>query len=282
MSPNDHSAYAKTVEMPSNVETPDNLDSAARRRHPLVALVEGSLPHYSGEINDLLRDRLRTASLLLFAGYLSFFIKNLFSLERFQTGLDRVLFWEHFGITVVTGIVGLRLCMRCRHMLAHLRIVESIVFGGSAAFFACLSYAMLENSAREGYLLSIAPIWMILIFTYAIYIPNTWRRASLVIGGMGLTAILVQLGAWIFSGDVRKLVQKNEDFQRMMLEDPMVLVLSGVIAVWGVRTIGRLRRQAFEAKQLGQYRLKQRLGAGGMGEVHLAEHVLLKRPCASS
>jgi eukaryotic-like serine/threonine-protein kinase len=41
-----------------------------------------------------------------------------------------------------------------------------------------------------------------------------------------------------------------------------------------------IRREAFQAKQLGQYVLKRRLGAGGMGEVYQAEHQLLKRPCA--
>ncbi len=273
---NSASSFAPTLDSSSQVaESP-----RPAAPHHAVALVQGSTPELTAETNELLRDRLRIAALLLFAAFLTFLVRSLWQLDQFQTRLDWSLLTAHATVTVLTGLIGLRLCTQCTTVRKHVRVAELLVFGGSGVFFLFLSWSFLTESSQAGYLRSIVPMWLLLIFTYALYVPNTWRRAAIVIGLMALGPVVLLIGFWLASPSFQAVIQANADFQGFVFENATVILISASIAVWGVHTIGSLRRQVFEAKQLGQYKLKQEIGAGGMGQVYLAEHVLLKRPCA--
>ena len=155
-----------------------------------------------------------------------------------------------------------------------LRAAEWATFGLPALFFLAVQYFITRASCGKGVLDFPEGLWLVLIYTYALFIPNTRPRAAVAIGAMCFMPMALLLGMmWRYS-EVAVAVPMDE-----LGGLALMFCLAGTGGVFGVDLIGSLRREVFEARQLGQYNLTRRIGAGGMGEVYLAEHQLLKRPC---
>ncbi len=275
-----YSSSEPTVEL--NGSTPADVPSVdwsgeLGRCH--IELVEGSVCPLGEELLRLLHRRLRLASLFLFAGFAVFLVKHIFQAD-FSTGLGLTLFVLHVIVTAVLGAIGLPMCRRKTVSLAWLRRAESLVFGLPLLLFLLMQYmGAIACCQKMGHFDFPADVWIALIFTYALFIPNTMQRAAVVIGLMAAAPILLLVGMLPTHPEIAQLVLSQGAAQDSLMSFVLLMVLTAVASVFGVDTICALQREAFEAKQFGQYRLKRKIGSGGMGEVYLAEHQMMKRPC---
>src|SRR5262249_57614805 len=111
--------------------------------------------------------------------------------------------------------------------------------------------------------------WFFILTVYGTFIPNTWRRCAAVVAVLAASPLVLFTvqGLWLHPLDPMI-------FRISLLQIGFFVGLAAVIAVVACSRIEILRRQAGEARKLGQYVLKAKLRAGGMGEGFLAPHHL--------
>ena len=193
--------------------------------------------------------------------------------------------WSHLMVMAISFASAVVLVLRPPPSVRGLRLIELLVVGSVVLFFlhvsvGALPYGFLESAAgesarvREAFYGRYAGwgglIWCIVLMSYGSLIPNTWRRCAAVVGTIAVSPLVLfaVYGFWLRPLDPQMVVLT-------LIRLATYNAISGAIAIFASSRIETSRRQAAEARKLGQYVLKERLGAGGMGEVYRAEHVLL-------
>ncbi|MBA2356787.1 MAG: serine/threonine protein kinase [Acidobacteria bacterium] len=188
--------------------------------------------------------------------------------------LGSVSRWLPSLLSVLSGLLVAWLTSR-PSLSAEAVVRFGLVFQVVGSFgIACAEYLQPSTgsslrSPMSG--LSWVAVW---VLGYSIAVPSPPRWA-LVAGFLSVSAVPV-VSAVAMANDAMPLATPLRFFLHLILPYLLVVLIAGV----GARLVYSLGADLKRALDLGSYRLVERLGQGGMGEVWRAQHRLLARPAA--
>ncbi|QEH35458.1 Serine/threonine-protein kinase PknB [Aquisphaera giovannonii] len=269
---------AETVDFPApgSPEAPDGLT-------PRPAAAEGRGASSAAELDPLLRTRLRALAIL----YLAVFglLPGWRLVVRRET--DEAASAANALAVVALGAAVILLSSRRPRTTARLRALEIGMLGLIAGVLSVIYYrAMLRYSLR-GDVTSVQLVMKnfvlhaaVLIVTFGMATPKRRLLAAPTVVPLAQMPFATLLALCLGHARAAEGLSRWTTPVAHLSFDALFLLILAVASTYQAGAFHRLRREASDARRLGPYRLRRRIGAGGMGEVCLAEHRLLKRPCA--
>ena len=227
---------------------------------------------------DLLAQAARRLRIVALLYAFVFFMANpltaiLFPAER-EEFLSSALRWAPSVISIGMALAVAALTWNRRIAVATVLAI-GLVFEVVASFGIATAQYLDPNrypTAPPWAGLSWVAVWML---SFTVMIPSQPRRA-LAAALASASAVPLVVGYVMATGPPALRLPPVRFFFLLVL--PYLLVV--LIAHVGARVVYHLGTELRRARELGSYRLVERLGRGGMGEVWRAKHRLLARPAA--
>jgi serine/threonine-protein kinase len=235
---------------------------------------------FADELAGVLRSRLLIGNAI---GAVAFAVMFLVGLASPRGRFDYPSLTLYLSMAVLYAALLTQLLRHRELPLSRLRVIEVLGLAAYAAHSALKDfqhYSRYWETLQVGeqwFLVSHSCLnWVFLILIYGVLIPNDWRRSLRMLTGMAVIPLAVYATTWLSFPESRRPAAPLFDLFAMA----RVMAAAVAIAVFGAHKFTTLSQQAYEARHMGNYRIKRRLSTGGMGEVYLAEHRLLNRPYA--
>ena len=212
--------------------------------------------------------------LYAFTFFMSAFFPALIIPSAWRNLLAHPLNWAP-GVISIVDAIAVALAIRMVHLRPGMVTILALVFEVISSYgIAAAEFLSPEplNIGPPWVGLSWVAVWMLL---FNVVVP-TVPRYAVVAALISVTSVPAMVLLSISTFPPRSAV--NPVLLFFVFGFPYLLVV--IMAYVGARVVYALGTEVSRARDLGSYRLEERLGEGGMGEVWRASHRLLARPAA--